>query len=85
MTGVSWLQSATLNRPYRTSPDQVVSVGRAVPGLTATGKAVPDRSASSSGAGISASAAGSKASGGSGSMANIGSGKLSTPTGAVKR
>ena len=86
-TGVSWLQSATdkLSRPYRTSPDQVVSVGRSLAGLTATGKAMADRSASSSGAATSSTASGSKSIGGSGNLAGATTGKLSTSTGAAKR
>ena len=86
-TGVFWMQSTTdkLSRPYRTSPDQVVSVGRSGAGLTATGKAVADKSASSSGASTSSPAAGSKSVGGIGNLTGASTGKLSTSIGAAKR
>ncbi|KAL3156729.1 hypothetical protein ABBQ38_001004 [Trebouxia sp. C0009 RCD-2024] len=73
-----------LSRPYRTSPDQVVSVGRSLANLT-TGKTLSDRSASSSGASTSGSAFSSKSSGASGNASGASIGKLSTSAGSVKR
>lgn len=64
------------SRPYRTSPDQLVSVGRSA-GL-AGGKAAADKSTSSAGASSSGAAANGKAGGLTSNLNAASGGKFST-------